>query len=403
MVRQNLCAREAAQFSRPKAGPTFRLDDFPSTGLPCWQSHGGALRGHPARSLPKLLEVDAPRCAGALSAVRLLGVFALYAEPAVEASGTCGAVLTLESGARATRLQLLNGIHYRDARDLEPWDRDSGDGIHIATVGVVEHEGERLRVDLLTLDAGPADRLRFRDLATPASFCIFDVYFEFEPAHECPFHSRGGGVPLGEIGALLRLGDRPRFNLALNQLAESLHRTSDLDEARGQALTFLAVTTSALLEHGGARQLHREQLEAARQFDRLENAREIAEAVRERVERVVAPMFREPQGPSAHLVERALALIDRNYARSLSDALIAEQLGLSTSHFRFLFKEATGQPFHRYLIALRLEKAKQLLLERELPISVVARAVGFAGLSHFSRAFTQRFGVSPTNLRRGAA
>jgi len=93
-------------------------------------------------------------------------------------------------------------------------------------------------------------------------------------------------------------------------------------------------------------------------------------------------------------------MVERNYAKNLTDASVAATLGLSTSHFRFLFKESTGQPFHKFLVSLRLEKARQMLVEQEIAVSAVAKAVGFAGLSHFSRAFAQRFQVSPTSIRR---
>jgi AraC family carnitine catabolism transcriptional activator len=53
-------------------------------------------------------------------------------------------------------------------------------------------------------------------------------------------------------------------------------------------------------------------------------------------------------------------------------------------------------------MGLRLEKAKSMLVHDEVAVSEVARAVGFTGLAHFSRAFTQRFQASPTTFRRGA-
>ncbi|RYG22738.1 AraC family transcriptional regulator, partial [bacterium] len=199
----------------------------------------------------------------------------------------------------------------------------------------------------------------------------------------------------------VRMGDRVRFDRALDQLAVSLKAASDLDEARGQALTFLSMVTAAMLESGGDRSLHRETLEAARELDTLQSSLDVAEAVRRRSEIVAAPRFGEFGGPSAHLVDRALNLVDRNFAKDLTDASVAQQLGLSTSHFRFLFKQATGQPFHKYLVSLRLEKARRMLVEQGLPVGTVAKAVGFSALSHFSRAFAQRFSVSPTSLRRG--
>jgi AraC family transcriptional regulator len=96
-----------------------------------------------------------------------------------------------------------------------------------------------------------------------------------------------------------------------------------------------------------------------------------------------------------------LALVERNFARQLTDASIAQQLGLSTSHFRYLFRQATGQPFHKYLIALRLEKARQMLIEEDSAVGAVARAVGFTGLAHFTRAFVLRFNATPSTVRRG--
>ena len=161
------------------------------------------------------------------------------------------------------------------------------------------------------------------------------------------------------------------------------------------------MVTAAMLESGGDRSLHRATLDAARELDGLRETRaEVAEAVRRRAEAVASARFGEPIGPSAHLVDRALTLVDRNFAKDLTDASVAQQLGLSTSHFRFLFKQATGQPFHKYLVSLRLEKARRMLVEQGLPVSAVAKAVGFSALSHFSRAFAQRFSVSPTSLRR---
>ena len=181
----------------------------------------------------------------------------------------------------------------------------------------------------------------------------------------------------------------------------ALLATEDLDEARGEALTFLAVVTAATIEIGGSREMHRALLESAREFDSIQSVPEIAEAVKRRAEMVSSVVFKEMQGPSSYLVDRALAMVERNYAKNLTDASVAATLGLSTSHFRFLFKEATGQPFHKFLVSLRLEKARHMLVEQEIAVSAVAKAVGFAGLSHFSRAFTQRFQVSPTTIRRG--
>jgi AraC-like DNA-binding protein len=391
-------------FPRPDGGWKFDGSlpaPFEPTGGDAWQSNGGPFRGHPARSLPFTLDIDIADLAGKLVRLHLLGIFALFAEPADEAIGTLGASLQLVGeGSSDFRLDLLNGRHYENPSSPSHIDRSNGDGTSLRTVGSIEG----MRVDLLSVDipvSAPVGHLRFKDLGSPASFVLLDVFAVIEVQPGCPFHSRSGGIGLSEIPALIRVGDRVRFGKALNQLESSIASSRDMDESRGQALTFLALSTAAMLEMGGSRDLHLLQLQAAREFDSISDAEELARAARRLAESVTGVAFRDAAGPSSYLVDRALAIVERNFARSLTDSDVARQLGLSTSHFRFLFKESTGQPFHKYVVAVRLEKAREMLVRNDMPVSEVARAVGFAGLSHFSRAFTRRFSVSPTHLRRG--
>ncbi|MBN9500856.1 MAG: helix-turn-helix transcriptional regulator [Armatimonadetes bacterium] len=394
-------------FRRPEAGPIWIGQDgtgIPFCGLPGWQSNGGDYRGHPARGLPFSLEIPLEEIEGALKRIEIFGVFALYADGEREAPGTFGATLQiLDEREVAFRLDLINGRHYGDCDLSKPVNRSNGDGSSIQTVGSarvgdVEYRVDRLTVDLPTL-AEPRSLL-FKDLGSAASFILFDVVIDVERPAGCPFHSKSGLIPLGEVASIVRVGDRRRFQRALDQLTAGILASQDLDEGRGQALTFLAVVTTGMLESGGTRELHRIQLEAARRFDQLQTKEDVAEEARELCERTAESLFICQDSPSAHLVDRALAIVERNFAKDLTDAIVADQLGLSTSHFRFLFKQATGNPFHKYLVAVRLEKAKQMLMENEMPVSQVAAAVGFTGLSHFSRAFTQRFSASPTSIRR---
>jgi len=328
----------------------------------------------------------------------------MYAAESIEAIGAVGATLQLMNGQEiAFRQDLLNGRHYRDALLDDALPINPGDGTSLDVVGTTEIDGRTYRVERLTVDIPVGivgDRIRFRDLGSPSSFVIFDVFFEFEPVGGCPFRTTSGGVALAELPPIIRVGDRVRFNRALEQLISAIEDGRDLDEARGQALTFVAIVLAGSLELGGSREMHRVQLDTAREIDGCTNFREIASLTRMVVDSLASPLFGPKAGPSARLVDRALTIVERNYAKNLTDTTVAEQLGLSTSHFRYLFKQATGQPFHKYLISVRLEKAKRMLQDENIPVSQVAATVGFSGLAHFSRAFSQRFAVSPSNVRR---
>jgi AraC-like DNA-binding protein len=397
------------EFKRP-AGAPLELDanlpvDLSPSRLSPWRSNGGMHRGHPAKALPFSLEVALPSV-GRVDRIHMLGVFATLADEGHEEPGTVGASIRLgEDNESLLRVDLVNGQNYCDARS-RPWVHYvPGDGTSVETVGTAFLDGIQCRLDLLSIDVptGPSPAtLSFRDLGTPASFVICDVFAEMAPALGCPFHSGSGGVSLSDLGPILRVGDRVKFARALAQLEGSLLKAQDLDEARGEALTFLAVVTASTLELGGSRAMHRVQLEAAREMDRLKTVQEILSETKDRIQQVAPWLFEEPAGPNAALINRALSIVERNYAKPLTDAEVANQIGLSTSHFRYLFRQTTGQPFHKYLVAVRLEKARKMLVEQDVPVSAVAQAVGFTGLSHFSRAFSQRFTVSPNAIRRAA-
>lgn len=401
----------SGEFERPLAG--FRLastdsdSGFPLTGLPAWQSSGGICKTHPDRALPCSLEIRVPQGVGSLDTVSLLGVFALHAREECEAPGTVGAAIELwDESALIERFELANGRHYCDATVGEVIRMIPGDGTSLDSAGSTLLDGVRTRVDLLTLDLPKSSRptrLKFLDQGTPASFLLFDVFFSYRPQHKCPFHPDSGGIPLSDIPAIVRVGDRARMQMALEQLDRSLLSMQDLDEARGEALTFLAVVTAATLETGASRHQHLLQLTAARALEGLASQAEVSRETLKFVETAAPALFQPVVSQNDALMNRAMALVNRHYARPLRDSDVAEHIGLSTSHFRHLFREATGQPFHQYLLALRLEKARAMISQSRMSVTDAARAAGFTGLSHFSRAFTDRFSVRPSEIRSAGA
>jgi AraC-like DNA-binding protein len=105
----------------------------------------------------------------------------------------------------------------------------------------------------------------------------------------------------------------------------------------------------------------------------------------------------QTQEPPAIL--RAKEFITENQAEDLSLGQVAKAVNCSTFHFCKLFKKATGLNFTDYVSRVRVEKAKNLLLNRNLRISEIAYEVGFQSLTHFNRVFKRIMGESPTDYR----
>lgn len=78
---------------------------------------------------------------------------------------------------------------------------------------------------------------------------------------------------------------------------------------------------------------------------------------------------------------------------------IAEHVSMSASYFTKVFKEMTGFSPYEYLLRLRLERAKELLLQTELSIGEVAYCSGFHSDSNFIYFFKKETGISPLKFR----
>ena len=99
------------------------------------------------------------------------------------------------------------------------------------------------------------------------------------------------------------------------------------------------------------------------------------------------------------MIRHAKEFIEANHAEELSLGQVAKAVNTSTFYFCKLFKKATGITFTHYLSRVRIEKARNLLLNPNLRISEVAFEVGFQSLTHFNRVFRKLVGQSPTEYR----
>jgi AraC-like DNA-binding protein/ligand-binding sensor protein len=99
------------------------------------------------------------------------------------------------------------------------------------------------------------------------------------------------------------------------------------------------------------------------------------------------------------VIRRAREFIVENQADDLSLGQVARAVNTSTFHFCKMFKKATGLNFTEYVSRVRVEKARNLLLNPNLRISEIAYEVGFQSLTHFNRVFKKFTGLSPTDYR----
>lgn len=99
------------------------------------------------------------------------------------------------------------------------------------------------------------------------------------------------------------------------------------------------------------------------------------------------------------MIHRAKQYIQEHYTEELSLEQVAKSVNTSTFYFCKMFKKYTGVNFTEYLSRIRIENARNLLLNPNLRISEIAFAAGFQSLTHFNRVFKKIVGESPTEFR----
>ncbi len=104
-------------------------------------------------------------------------------------------------------------------------------------------------------------------------------------------------------------------------------------------------------------------------------------------------------GLSGQRLRQVMAFIGDNYTSDLKLAELARVAEMSSFHFAREFKRTTGTTPHQYLIKFRIERAKALLAESEMPLVEVGLQSGFSHQSHLNRLFRRFTGTTPQAYR----
>ena len=116
---------------------------------------------------------------------------------------------------------------------------------------------------------------------------------------------------------------------------------------------------------------------------------------------------RQPQikqyidGLSNYKLKEVIDYIQENLDKKLTQAELSRVVCMSPHYFATLFKQSMGMTPYLYVMKSRIEKAKHLLLKRDLTIVEICGEVGFQNQSHFTRVFRQYTNVTPKKFREG--
>jgi AraC-like DNA-binding protein len=106
-------------------------------------------------------------------------------------------------------------------------------------------------------------------------------------------------------------------------------------------------------------------------------------------------------GDEEQIVNHARLIIRSSVEDEISPQEIAAQLKISYSRFRKLFKEYTGLAPVAYQIQLKLEKAKENLVNTSKSVKEISYDLNFESTPYFSKLFKEKTGLTPLEFRKG--
>ncbi|MBU2906698.1 AraC family transcriptional regulator [Arenibacter algicola] len=107
----------------------------------------------------------------------------------------------------------------------------------------------------------------------------------------------------------------------------------------------------------------------------------------------------QTNNPDEKLIAKAKYIMQESFENNINMEVLSEELPLGYSSFRKKFKQITGLSPNQYLINLRLERAKYLLVMTNLNVSEISHQIGFDNIFYFSKLFKKKYDISPKNYR----
>lgn len=266
----------------------------------------------------------------------------------------------------------LRAVEYRrdQLSSALPGVLQKGPGLHCVESGTVLVEGDDLHVELGAGDVALLPRPMARTL-TPKSGArgggsVLSGAFEFTSAD----HPLLAALP-------------PVFSVAHHKLVENSHWSAHLESLRSEIETPREGSRALVLRLSEILIIHT--MRCAPPPARAE-----------------CPNSGWLRGLNDPLLQPVLAAMHAEPGRSWTLARFAKLAGQSRSAFAAHFAESMGEPPMTYLSRWRMFRARCLLRESELPITLIAEKVGYGSTAAFSLAFTREHGEGPGAYRAAA-
>lgn len=117
-------------------------------------------------------------------------------------------------------------------------------------------------------------------------------------------------------------------------------------------------------------------------------------------QKTILDKMEKQESESSRPIRIAKQYIMQNFDRNITLEEVCEYVGFSAAYFSAMFKKECGEGFAKYLMRVRMEEAKNLLRETNMPVAEICEKVGYNDRKHFTHTFHKMTGVNPAEYRK---
>ncbi|WP_262680574.1 AraC family transcriptional regulator [Paenibacillus sp. J5C2022] len=208
------------------------------------------------------------------------------------------------------------------------------------------------------------------------------------------------------IVAHLKLGEHEKAVGALQAFTAAMHTADQLDEAQiVQVYAMLLASVLRVLFEGNS--LPVAVLFRYNLYERLAGCRSVREIegwLSDEVFQQIASHVLECRKAREDVMDAsvimAMEYVQKHYDQDISLGLLADMLGISELQLSLAFKREVGLTYTDYVIALRIDKAKELLRRTDMKVAEIAERMRYNNAQNFIRMFKRVEGMTPGEYRR---
>lgn len=200
----------------------------------------------------------------------------------------------------------------------------------------------------------------------------------------------------------IRSGDGDEARRLLNEILGCIFFACayDTDSIKLRSFELIVMMSRAAIDGGaGEADICRMDAESVSAFFSLGSLDDICVVLTQMLSGFISATFGAAKTKHAAVISKAVSFVRTNYMHKISLSDAAALVGLSPSHLGRIFKEEMQCGFCDFLVKVRIEKSKMLLLSGNASIAEISRLVGFSDQSYFNKVFRRAEGMTPNNFR----